>query len=359
MGNNFIDEVCDNMHGIEYKYNLLSRMEQDCKYYLQHPHENHLWAGNVEEHIEDMKKIYNSFPEEEKPEWLSMEEIETYEKEMKALTKTSAPDKENKTALKKLEQKNMAEAPFEIWVGNLASYVEGKLEGKWLSLPQPEENLKEALAEISRNGEDEIAIMDYSFRADCIYLEKCFGEWSNVTDLNVIANLIGEENHAKVEAYLNSNQGLSLLEIANLFMQEEEISFYEYEFDGSSNQMLMARLSNEEKMGYTLIEQDMELKNQLESMQIGGANVLSYLDVEAIGRDCAMNGTTLYEHGYYLPKGGPDLNHYTMEEIAEEVAAREQIAEERKEAEIQEEEVTEGTVKERVHQKIEQKAPSL
>lgn len=253
----------------------------------------------------------------------------------------------------------MAEAPFEIWVGNLASYVEGKLEGKWISLPQPEENLKEALAEISRNGEDEIAIMDYSFRADCIYLEKCFGEWSNVTDLNVIANLIGEENHAKVEAYLNSNQGLSLLEIANLFMQEEEISFYEYEFDGSSNQMLMARLSNEEKMGYTLIEQDMELKNQLESMQIGGANVLSYLDVEAIGRDCAMNGTTLYEHGYYLPEGGPDLNHYTMEEIAEEVVAREQIAEEKKEAEIREEEVTEGTVKERVHQEIEQKAPSL
>lgn len=39
MGNNFIDEVCDNMHGIEYKYDLLARMDQDCKYYLQHPHE--------------------------------------------------------------------------------------------------------------------------------------------------------------------------------------------------------------------------------------------------------------------------------------------------------------------------------
>lgn len=34
MGNNFIDEVCDNMHGIEYKYDLLARMDQDCKYYL-------------------------------------------------------------------------------------------------------------------------------------------------------------------------------------------------------------------------------------------------------------------------------------------------------------------------------------
>jgi hypothetical protein BACCOPRO_01616 len=106
MSNNFIDEVCDNMHGIEYKYDLLARMDQDCKYYLQHPHEKHLWAGNVEEHIEDMKKIYNSFPDEGKPEWLSMEEIETYEKEMKALTKKLTPEKENKTAVKKkLEQK--------------------------------------------------------------------------------------------------------------------------------------------------------------------------------------------------------------------------------------------------------------
>ena len=254
----------------------------------------------------------------------------------------------------------MAEAPFEIWVGNLASYVEGKLEGKWISLPQPEENLKAALAEISRNGEDEIAIMDYSFRADCIYLEKCFGEWSNVTDLNIIASLIGDEDHSKVEVYLDINKGLSLSEIANLFMQEEEIPFYEYEFEGSNNEMLMNRLSNEEKMGYTLLESDMELKNRLETMKIVGISVLDYLDVEAIGRDYLYNDAALYENGYYnMAESGPNLGLYTMEEIAEEVAAREQIAEEKKEAEIQEEEVTEGTVKEKVHQKIEQKAPSL
>lgn len=37
---------------------------------------------------------------------LSMEEIETYEKEMKALTKNLTPEMENKTAVKKkLEQK--------------------------------------------------------------------------------------------------------------------------------------------------------------------------------------------------------------------------------------------------------------
>ena len=51
-----------------------------------------------------MRNIYGQ--EMGKPEWLSMEEIETYEKEMKSLTKNLIPEKENRTAVKKkLEQK--------------------------------------------------------------------------------------------------------------------------------------------------------------------------------------------------------------------------------------------------------------
>ena len=230
----------------------------------------------------------------------------------------------------------MAEAPFEIWVGNLASYVEGKLEGKWISLPQPEEDLKAALAEISRNGEDEIAIMDYSFRPDCRYIRNYISEWSNATNLNIIAKLIGDEEHSKVEAYIDNDPGLSLSEIANLFMQENKIPFYPYKFEGSDNPDVMSILSDEEKMGYTLVERDMVLKNQLETMKIGGMDVLAYLDVERIGQDYSLSGyATLYDNGYYnLLESGPNLGLYTMEEIAEEVAAREQIAEERKEAEI-------------------------
>lgn len=254
----------------------------------------------------------------------------------------------------------MAEAPFEIWVGNLAAYTEGKLEGKWISLPQKETALKSAITEISRNGKDEIIIMDYSFRPDCMCLKTCFGEWSNVMELNIIANLIGDEDHFKVEAYLDSNTGLSLAEIANLFMQEEEIPFHDYEFDGSNNKMLMDRLSKEEKMGYTILERDMELKNQLETMALGESNVLAYLDIEAIGRDFAMNRAILYDYGYYdVSESGPDLSYYTMEEIAEEFAEAQQEVEEKREEEIQEEEVEEGTVKEKVQQKMTEKAPSL
>lgn len=67
-----------------FKYMLLDRMKQDCNYYLGNGNrlKKYLWANDEKEHIENMKALWNSFPDEEKPEWLTMEQIETYEKEM-------------------------------------------------------------------------------------------------------------------------------------------------------------------------------------------------------------------------------------------------------------------------------------
>ena len=69
-------------HEKEYRYQMLDRMRSDCKYYLGNGRifGNHLWAGTVPEQIEYMKAIWNSF--EEKPEWLTWEQIEAYEKKM-------------------------------------------------------------------------------------------------------------------------------------------------------------------------------------------------------------------------------------------------------------------------------------
>lgn len=64
----------------QFRYMMLDRMRQDCNYYLEHPHEKHLWAGNVKDQIETMKQLYMSLPE--KPEWITMEEIEDLEKQM-------------------------------------------------------------------------------------------------------------------------------------------------------------------------------------------------------------------------------------------------------------------------------------
>lgn len=68
----------------KFKYMLLSRMEQDCKYFLGFGNRNtkFLWAHNTKEQINIMKNLHNSFPDDKKPVWLSMNKIEEYEEKM-------------------------------------------------------------------------------------------------------------------------------------------------------------------------------------------------------------------------------------------------------------------------------------
>lgn len=66
-----------------FRYQLLDRMKCDCHYCLNtSAHAKHLWAKNEYKQIEYMKAIWNSFPDDGKPEWLTMEEIEKMEAEM-------------------------------------------------------------------------------------------------------------------------------------------------------------------------------------------------------------------------------------------------------------------------------------
>lgn len=69
----------------ENRYALLDRMRTDCKYYLGNGrrHNKHLWCvGDEQRHIDYMKAIWNSFPQDAKPEWLTMEQILAYERLM-------------------------------------------------------------------------------------------------------------------------------------------------------------------------------------------------------------------------------------------------------------------------------------
>ena len=67
-----------------FRYMLLDRMRLDCEYYLgDGDHESkYLWEGDEREQIELMKKLWDSFPEDGKPEWLTMEKILSYEERM-------------------------------------------------------------------------------------------------------------------------------------------------------------------------------------------------------------------------------------------------------------------------------------
>lgn len=70
----------------KYKYMFLDRMRSDCEYFLGYGNrnENNLWSGSVKEHIDDMKTLYFSFYEKDRPQWLTLEQIEDYEKRMTA-----------------------------------------------------------------------------------------------------------------------------------------------------------------------------------------------------------------------------------------------------------------------------------
>lgn len=61
-----------------FNYQLLDRMKGDCLYFLGYGnrYEKHLYYESVDKHIKEMKKLYNSFSDEDKPEWLTMKDIE-------------------------------------------------------------------------------------------------------------------------------------------------------------------------------------------------------------------------------------------------------------------------------------------
>ena len=65
-----------------FQYRRLSQMKADCEYFLGagNRKNKHLWEESVFSHIKEMRRIYDLLPE--KPEWLTMEEIDSYAKRM-------------------------------------------------------------------------------------------------------------------------------------------------------------------------------------------------------------------------------------------------------------------------------------
>lgn len=79
----FIDQYQENPH--RFNYMMLDRLRSDCDYFLGNGHRNlnRLWNDNIDAHITEMKRLYNNFPEDGKPQWLPYDKILEYETEMK------------------------------------------------------------------------------------------------------------------------------------------------------------------------------------------------------------------------------------------------------------------------------------
>lgn len=67
----------------EESYRLLDRLKQDCDYFLGcgGRSEKHLWAGSVDQQISKMRDLYAQVSE--KPEWLTEQDIDRYEMELR------------------------------------------------------------------------------------------------------------------------------------------------------------------------------------------------------------------------------------------------------------------------------------
>ena len=76
-------------HVREFDYMMLSRYQSDCDYFLGYGYgyEGHLYFKEVNKHCDEMKKLYDSFSDEDKPEWLTAEQIEQYRIDMLELLK--------------------------------------------------------------------------------------------------------------------------------------------------------------------------------------------------------------------------------------------------------------------------------
>lgn len=76
----------------EFEYRMLSKLQSDCEYYLGYGNRSPsiLCNHSVQNHIARMKELWNGFPTDQKPEWLTWEQLLQYEKVM---TETGIPVK--------------------------------------------------------------------------------------------------------------------------------------------------------------------------------------------------------------------------------------------------------------------------
>ena len=86
-----------------FRYMMLDRLLSDCRYYLGYGNRctSNLWAKDENKQIKYIKALYNSFDNNNKPSFISMEDINQFEKGMcdKEYIKSMLQEKLNKISL--------------------------------------------------------------------------------------------------------------------------------------------------------------------------------------------------------------------------------------------------------------------
>lgn len=71
-------------HDETFNYMFLDRLRMDCKYYIGHGNRRKdvLWARDERKQISLMKEFFSYFKGDKVPQWISMKDIENFEKQM-------------------------------------------------------------------------------------------------------------------------------------------------------------------------------------------------------------------------------------------------------------------------------------
>ena len=77
-----------NLNVDTFQYQMLDMMRSRCDYFLGNGNRflGHLYGESVSEHIAEMKRLWESLPDDGKPEWCTWERILEYEKNMTTYT---------------------------------------------------------------------------------------------------------------------------------------------------------------------------------------------------------------------------------------------------------------------------------
>ena len=71
---------------LKFRYQMLSRFQQDADYFFRNPHPKYLWAGDPTEHADNMVALWDTFSNSEKPEWLTVKELKNYVNKLKSMS---------------------------------------------------------------------------------------------------------------------------------------------------------------------------------------------------------------------------------------------------------------------------------
>ena len=82
--NNYLDQVA-RRKADPWMYQILNRYMDDCKLFLQNPVESNLFGQSIENHIDMTIKEWKRCPDNRKPQWLSLQDIEHFKTKMETL----------------------------------------------------------------------------------------------------------------------------------------------------------------------------------------------------------------------------------------------------------------------------------